>query len=235
MKKFISILSVVMFIFAMSVETFAVNINADKPNIFIAEDGSEIEYYLDEYGMPYQKINGEKIGIALSLPSLEVTDEDLIYELNLEIPHNENQNMQRSAPSDFIDLSNFDSNVNSSEYSFTATGLDEDFFNTKPFKFCRSHSAVVIKSSKHKRPLFSVNDNNLNITYYYYSSQKDKWFAYTMMDKDCSVIGGFRFQHSPSIYQFGKFSFIAHSVLKSCTISIFTTPYSLAGPTIPQI
>ncbi|MDE5994164.1 MAG: hypothetical protein K2G60_01485 [Oscillospiraceae bacterium] len=228
MKKVISVLIAVVFMFMLSAETFAMSVN-----IFIAENGSEIEYYLDENGMPYQNIDGERVYVALSLPSLEIKDENLINELNSQLPSKEASDMSRSVPTDYIDLSNCANDSNSIEYSINATGLDEDFFNTKPFKYNTSHKAIAIKSSNHKKPLLG-GDKHINITYFYYSSQKDKWYSITMMDKDCSVSGGFRFQHSPSLYPYGKFSLIAHNTLKSCTIKIFTTPYATGG-TIPQI
>lgn len=212
-----------MFIFMMAVETFAINVNIDEAQIFIAEDGSEIVYYLDENGMPYQNIDGEKTYIAIGLPSMEVTDESLINELNSQLPSNEtDNNMGRAVPTGYVDLSNCANNSNSIEYSINATGLDNDFFNTSPFKYNKHHNAIAIKSSSHKKGLGG--DKHLNITYYYYSEQNDKWYFITMMDKDCSVTGGFRFQHSPSLYPYGKFSFMAHNTLKSCTIKIFTTP-----------
>lgn len=233
MKKFISILSVVILIFVISIETFAVNINGDKANVFIAEDGSKIEYYLDEYGMPYQSIDGEKVYIALSLPSLEVTDVDLICKLNSELLDNKNKSISKAAPSTYIDLSGCANSSNSNEYSIRATGLDNDFFNVGPFKYNTHHKAIVIKTSVHIKGL--KGDKHLNITYFYYSEKNDKFYSITMMDKDCTITGGFRFQHSPSIYPYGKFGFIAHNTLKSCTIKIFTTPYAVNGPTLPEI
>lgn len=235
MKKFISVLCVMMLIFAMSIETFAVNINFDKANVFIAGDGSKIEYYLDEYGMPYQSIDGEKVYIALSLPSLEVTDIDLVCELNSQMKYSEAFSVNKAAPASYIDLSNCGSNENSIEYSVKATGLDEDFFNVGPFKYNISHKGLIIKTTSHSFPLFSIFDYSLNITYYFYHPDANKWYSITMMNKDCSIIGGFRFQHSPKLYPYGKFSFIAHSTLKSCKIKISTTPYAVSGPTLPQI
>ena len=182
-----------------------------------------------------ETIDGEKVYIALSLPSLEVTDGDLICELNSEMKYSEASGVNKAAPTSYIDLSNCGNNENSIEYSVKATGLDDGFFNVGPFKYNINHKGLIIKTTSHSFPLFSIYDYSLNITYYFYYPNANKWYSMTMMNKDCSIIGGFRFQHLPQLYPYGKFSFMAHSTLKSCKIKISTTPKVVSGPTLPQM
>lgn len=114
-----------------------------------------------------------------------------------------------------------------------ATGLGDDFFSISVFKYNKHHKALVIKTSSHK-PLFCAEE--VDIIYYYYYEYSNKWYAYTFMNKDCSVLGGFRFLHSPSVYEYGRVELIAHSTLTSCDVEIFTTPYATGvGSSIPDV
>lgn len=231
MRKIISIICVLTIISMFPLETFAVNENTKEELTFVTESGESIHYYLDEFGMPYQIDNGEIVYIALGLPSLEITDEELISELNQGLPRINNT---KAVPTNYFDLSNCTNDSDSTNYVVNATGLDNAIFNTSVLKYNTHHKAIVIKSSNHTKGWGG--DKHINITYYYYKPSADRWYSITMLDKDCTIIGGYRFQHSPSLYPYGKFGLLAHNTLKSCKITIYTTPRALdAGNPLPSI
>lgn len=226
-KKLLSIILAMSILFLCSFSTLA--IDSVESHIFIDEEGNEIVYYIDGENIPFSLVDGEKIYIALGLPEYEVKDSLIVSELN-EQRLSENNNA-RSEPTDFCDLSGCANTSNSSSYIVNASGLGDSYFNTRVLKYNTSHKAIAIKTSSHK-PIFC--DEEVNIIYYYYHNKNEKWYSYVFMNKDCSVLGGFRFLHSPSLYQYGKVGIIAHSTLTSCKLEIFTTPYA-TGPSIPNI
>ncbi|MBQ3524360.1 MAG: hypothetical protein IJA43_07915 [Clostridia bacterium] len=227
-KKLVSIILASSMLFLCSFSTFA--IDDVEQYVFIDENGNEITYYIDDENIPFTLVDGEKIYIALGLPEYEVTDTAVINELNMQRLC-ENDISSRSVPTDFFDLSDCANNVNSEAYTVRATGLDEAFFSTSVFKYNKHHQALVIKTSSH-RPLFCAEE--VNIIYHYYSVDSGKWYGYTMMNKDCSVLGGFRLFHSPSVYEYGRVEIRAHSTLASCDVEIYTTPYATGGSSLPN-
>ncbi len=228
-KKFVSIVLASSMLFLCSFSTFA--IDSIESYVFIDENGNEITYYIDDENIPFTLVDGEKTYIALGLPEYEITDTAVINELNMQ-RLSENDISSRSVPTNYFDLSGCANTANSEAYTVRATGLDEAFFSTSVFKYNKHHQALVIKTSSH-RPLFCAEE--VNIIYHYYSKDSDKWYGYTMMNKDCSVLGGFRLLHSPSVYEYGRVDIRAHSTLASCDVEIFTTPYATgAGSSIPN-
>lgn len=230
MRKILSIILALSLMLLCTFSTFAID-SAEK-HVFIDENGNEITYYIDDENIPFLLIDGEKIYIALGLPDYEVTDATMVDELNIQ-RLSENGINSRAVPTNVADLSGCDNSANSSSYTVNATGLGDDFFHTSVLKYNKSHKALVIKTSSH-RPLFCAEE--VNIIYYYYYESEDKWYSYTFMNKDCSILGGFRFLHSPSVYEYGKVALLAHSTLTSCDVEIFTTPYATGvGSSLPNV
>ena len=62
--------------------------------------------------IPFTLVDGEKIYIALALPEYEVTDTDIVNELNLQRLC-ENDISSRSAPTNYFDLSDCANSSNS--------------------------------------------------------------------------------------------------------------------------
>ena len=222
-KIFSIIIALVLILQCLQISVFAAE--NGKTYTFKTSSGETIEYHLDKYKMPYQIIEGEKFYVALALPQFEVKNTDIINKLNKEIFSTDGNN---STPTNYFDLYAKDPANNSIAYTATASGLDSGFFNTKVFKYCLSHSALVIKTSSHS-PLLS--NKKVHIMYYYYDTATDRWYLCTFMDADCTGVGGFRFLHFPDLYHYGRAEITAASTLKSCHIEIFSTPYatSVAG------
>ncbi|MBO5944786.1 MAG: hypothetical protein J6Q50_05790 [Clostridia bacterium] len=227
-KKLVSVILALNILLLCSFSTFA--FDRMESYVFIDGNGNEITYYIDDENIPFLLVDGEKIYIALGLPKYEVTDSAIVDELNMQRLC-ENDISSRSVPTNFFDLSGCANTANSEAYTVRATGLDDDFFSTSIFKYNKHHKALVIKTSSHK-PLFCAEE--VNIIYYYYYQDSDRWYAYTFVNKDCSVLGGFRFMHSPSAYEYGRIELRAHSTLASCDVEIFTTPYA-TGSSIPDV
>lgn len=230
MKKAVSLFLSLALVSAFIFQTFAMGIETEKVYIFETGKGENIKYYLDDEGMPYQRIEGEKVYIALALDSLVVKDEVIINELNKLTITNERSLPESERPAGYFDLSQCSNTSDSRKYSAHLVSLDQKFSYSPPFYYNAYHKAMVVKTTNHDKPFGG--DKHLNITYFYYDANTKRYYSITMMDKDCSVIGGFRFQHSPSLYPVGKLQYIAHSTLRSCDISIYTTPMASGKPII---
>lgn len=217
-RTFSIIIALVLILQCLQVSVFAAEIG--KAYTFKISNGETVKYYLDKYKMPYQIIDGEKFYVTLALPQFEVKSSDIIRKLNEEVFSTDGVN---STPTNYFDLYAKDPANNSISYTATASGLDSSFFETKVFKYCLRHSALVIKTSSHS-PVLS--NKEVHIMYYYFDTATEKWYSYTFMKADCSVPGGFRFLHYPSVYHYGKVKITAASTLKSCNIEIYSTIYA---------
>ena len=82
MKKVICGFISILWLFLCAFPTYAQTPIYQTTYEFVFEDGTKIQYYLDEIGNPYRIINGEKVYIALALDHLAVTDSEIILELN---------------------------------------------------------------------------------------------------------------------------------------------------------
>lgn len=235
MKKIITVFISLLMVFAISFQSLALT-NGVASNYFMLDDGSYITYYLDEYGNPYQIIDGQQVYIALALEHLKETDEEVIAELNSQKYTMENEMVTRTYSGVAYDLSDCANDANSKSYTLDNVSV-VNFTYVGFFQYNRSHVALVIKTSGHKP--FLCYSKNLNITYHYYKEGENNntghWYTFTMMNKDCNAVGGFRFQHSPSLYEFGRVQVCAHTDLEECDFEIYTTPYGMTGPSLPIV
>lgn len=220
-KKVISCILALLLISITPVTAFASYSNLGEQYQFVYPDGTTIFYYLEDSGLPYRFINGEKVYVALALPHLMVKDESQIKALE----RSSNMGIALAdSSSDVFDLRNCAADHNSIDYVATAYLANSSIFETKTLLYNRSHTGLKINTNKHK-PLWA--SNNINFIYYFYHEAYNRWYSLTFVDKNCTY--GFAFQHSPSIYPKGYFKILATSTLESCEIRIHTGPYLPAG------
>lgn len=222
MKKVICGLISILWLFLCAFPTYAQTPVYQTMNEFVFEDGTKIQYYLDEIGNPYRIFNGERVYIALALDHLEVTDSELLAELNAR--RNSNAIAISPQATNYYDLSNCDADKFSREYTVNATQLTTDFFVTATLIYNAHHTGIEINTDNHS-PWYA--SNKINFIYYFYNATQGRWYALAFVQKNCSA--GFRFQHSPSIYPQGYFKILASNNLSSCTVRIFTGPFLPAG------
>ena len=118
MKKFLSIFMSTIII-ALTITQFSIFASAKEQFTYIKDDGTEINYYLDENGMPYNYRNGEKIYLIIPIEGCIITEEELIKELNekLEDVKSSQNQITRAAPTNYYSLRQYDASVTSNVYT----------------------------------------------------------------------------------------------------------------------
>lgn len=218
-KKRVGVFMVCVLFSCLSFTTFA----KEQEKIYIHKDVNDvsIEYYLDDAGMPYNYVNGEKIYLALPLEHLKVEDNDLLEELNSIFDNNDNIN--RAAPTQYVDLSTGSGLTSSPIYTKNISFTSGNVHPTDYLKFNAQHAQVRFKTTNIEKSSIFIGDK-ITFYFYYYCEALDEWYSTSMTDIDCSGINGVGIQFSPSVNQYGKFTIVKSSDWDSATINIWTIP-----------
>lgn len=213
-KKVFSVFLCVLLMFQLNLISFA---HSETSEEFVYQMGGvSIVYYLDSEQNPYIFNDGEKMYISLSLPHLEVTDAEILAELNKAIQPVE----MRSVPTNYYDISYGPYNVNSPAYSVnvslpTATSS----FTTAVLKMNPHHEAIRIKTTDHS-PILS---RKINLTFYYYDQANDRWYYQSHRSISCSGANGYGISNICSTYPYSQFFITKDSNLTSFKLTINTT------------
>ena len=189
------------------------------PYTYTFKDGKEIKYAFDDNGNSYSFINGEKVNIALPLDRYEITDADILAELN-SIFNTNSSNMAKVAPptsyySFYISSSNnlISANTYTQAVNYADITIDVDTQYLKPYA---GHNAIVLKTTNIK-PAVSLN-KKIKYSFWYYDSNQEKWYGQTY-EKNCT--SGVPHTYLTT-YDYIMFSFIKTSNINSFTANIWT-------------
>lgn len=192
----------------------------DLPYTYTFKDGKEIKYAFDDNGNSYSFINGEKVNIALPLDRYEITDADVLAELN-SIFNTNSSNMAKVAPptsyySFYISSSNNLVSANTYTQAVNYADITIDV-NTQYLKPYASHNQIVLRTTNLKTNT-SLN-KKIKYSFWYYDSSYAKWYGQTN-EANCNsgIPHGYL-----TTYDFIMFSFIKTSNIKSFTANIWTT------------
>lgn len=165
-KRVIVFMVCVMF-YCISFQTFA----KEQEKIYIHNDGDvSIEYYLDDAGMPYNYVNGEKIYLALPLEHLKVEEIELLEELNSIF--DDKDNMNRAVPTQYVDLSTGSGMTSSPIYTKNISFASGNVHPTDYLKFNAQHAQVRFKTTNIEKSSIFIGDK-ITFFFYYYCEALD--------------------------------------------------------------
>lgn len=217
MKKTLSIILSMVFVFALPLQTFAL---IDEAYTYTLEDGTIINYYLDEDGLPYIIEDGEKIYIGLPLPQFEVTDEKVLNDLNAEIQNINNDMVARAAPTNYFELTvDSDFPTQSIAYSNRYSFANHTINYTPVFKMNGNHNKIRFRTDNVEKPLFGSKKVSFIIQV---CSTDGAWYSYTYYDELCTKVAGFGFGYL-STHNYAKYTLLIPDDVTAYTAVVWTT------------
>lgn len=224
MKKFISILLVASFLIILLAPIVQATENGHEYT-FTLSDGKIIHYFLDKDNMPYQYINGEIIYVALPLEHLKVTDVDILEELNLFIENNKenDKTIDRSVPTNYVDLSQcYGQNNSAHYYRYVTFSTTLTQIPTSIFKLYEGHNSIRLKMTNIEKAHW-YSSTNISYNYSYYYPNDDAWYTLSRNNVDCTGVDGHGVQHLPASYPYGRYYIIKNSNLINFDIDVWTS------------
>ena len=218
MKKTLSIILSIVFVFALPLQTFAL---IDEAYTYTLEDGTIINYYLDEDGLPYIIENGEEIYIFLPLPQFKITDEEVLSELNAEIQNINNDLMVRAVPTNYFELT-VDSDVptKSIAYSKRYSFANHTTHVMPIFKMNGHHAKIRFRTDDLEKPL--LGSRKVSFVVQLYSVAEDDWYNFQYFDKVCTGTTGVA-QEYVSAFNYAKYSLLIPEDVTAYTAVVWTT------------
>ena len=217
MKKTLSIMLSIVFAFALPLQTFAL---VEEAYSYTLEDGTVINYYLDEDGLPYIIEDGEKIYIGLPLPQFEVTDEKVLNDLNAEIQNINNDMVARAAPTNYFDLTVSSIPSKSRAFSQGYSFANHTTHVTPVFKMNGNHKTIRFRTDDLEKPL--LGSKKVSFIIQIYSTTEDTWYAYTYTDQLCTGSTGFGFGYL-SPFNYAKYTLLIPDDVTAYTAVVWTT------------
>lgn len=213
-KKAFSVFLSALLMFQLCLISFAYS---ETSEAFVYQMGEEsIVYYLDSDQNPYILDDGERVYIALSLPHLEVTDAEILDELNNVIQ----RVAMRSVPTNYYDISYGPYNVNSPAYSVNVSlPTETSYFTTAVLKMNMNHEGIRIKTTNHS-PVLS---RKINLMFYYYDQANDRWYYQSHRSVSCGGANGYGILNNCASYPYSQFFITKDSNLTDFTLTINTT------------
>ena len=221
MKKILSIfLSTIMIV--LTINQFSVFASATEQYTYINDDGTEIQYYLDDNDMPYNYKNGEKIYLLIPVGSCVVTDEVLIKELNDKLADVKNSQITRAAPTNYYSLRQYSVDVNSNVYTKAMDLNTADATTTYLYKYPQ-HPMIRVRTADLKKPnIFS--SKKVTITVYAYVDSTGVWLKSTQTGVNATgaLCQGFEVT---TIHNYFFVQVTQYNDLVSFTINVWTSLY----------
>ena len=215
MKKIISIILSIILLASFVTPCFAMANLYGERYIFTYPDGTTIEYYLDDNAMPFIIKDGEKMALAIPLPHLQITDVDLLNELNSELNSN-----ARVAPTEVYCLTigdEYESNVYTSSVSFASL----ETFITPKFLLDTRHEAMRIKTTNLQKKSL-LGGSNVSFVYRYCVSKTGTWYYHLTQNVSCTGTNGYGIQINPTAYPYGRVELLIPDNITACTLKIWT-------------
>ena len=221
MKKILSIfLSTIMIV--LTINQFSVSASTTEQYTYINDDGTEIQYYLDDNDMPYNYKNGEKIYLLIPVGSCVVTDEVLIKELNDKLADVKNSQITRAAPTNYYSLRQYSVDVNSNVYTKAMDLNTADATTTYLYKYPQ-HPIIRVRTADLKKPnIFS--SKKVTITVYSYVDSTGVWLKSTQTGVNATGTLGQGFKVT-TIHNYFFVQVTQSNDLVSFTINVWTSLY----------
>lgn len=222
MKKFISITLSLIFSFTLPLYAFAESSNDDS-FIWTAKDGTTIQYYLDENGLPYIKEENKKTYIGLPLPQFKITDESVLDELNAEIQNigNDDGIMATAVPTSYIDLTvNPKTPSKSISYSNTYSFANYTTHTTPVFKMNPNHFKIRFRTKNIKKPIRGSSEVSFVINFYDHEEQT--WYKFQYNYVKCTSLYGYDIGYTSSC-NYAKYILLIPNDVTSYTGEFWTT------------
>ena len=193
MKKILSIfMSTIMIV--LTITQFSIFASAKEQYTYIKDDGTKIEYFLDENGMPYNYRNGEKIYLLIPIEGCIITDEALIKELNekLEDVKNSQNQITRAAPTNYYSLRQKDPSVASNVYVKAMNLAQGNGVTTYLYKHS-SHPVTRVRTADLTKPNIFAS-KKVTITLHAYVESSGVWVKSTLTGVDATDAVGKGFE-----------------------------------------
>ncbi len=193
MKKILSIfMSTIMIV--LTITQFSIFASAKEQYTYIKDDGTKIEYFLDENGMPYNYRNGEKIYLLIPIEGCIITDEALIKELNekLEDVKNSQNQITRAAPTNYYSLRQKDPSVASNVYVKAMNLAQGNGVTTYLYKHS-SHPVARVRTADLTKPNIFAS-KKVTITLHAYVESSGVWVKSTLTGVDATDAVGKGFE-----------------------------------------
>lgn len=193
MKKILSIfMSTIMIV--LTITQFSIFASAKEQYTYIKDDGTKIEYFLDENGMPYNYRNGEKIYLLIPIEGCIITDEALIKELNekLEDVKNSQNQITRAAPTNYYSLRQKDPSVASNVYVKAMNLAQGNGVTTYLYKHS-SHPVARVRTADLTKPNVLAS-KKVTITLHAYVESSGVWVKSTLTGVDATAAVGKGFE-----------------------------------------
>lgn len=189
-KQIISLITaVIILVQCLSLTAFAYN--DGELYTYVSNDGTEVNYYLDSYGMPYYYENGIRINLLLPLEHLKITDNNVIANLQEEFASEVQGDVSlMSEPTSYFSLQKNPVNVTSNTYTQFMTFEANSIIPTSVMRKYANHLAVHIKALNIGKKHF-YNSAKATIKLYYYVPTSDCYYNYihTGVAAKDSIIG----------------------------------------------
>lgn len=175
----------------------------------------EVTYFLDEQGNPYTVENGQRLYLALALPSLKVTDDEIVAKLNEELYA---KSVLRSPiPTNTVHLGN------SPAYSMFCDFSNGSAYRTPIFDFDMSYPVINIKTTDIVKPLLA--GKKVDIIYFYYSTIDNTWYNVKYSQITCTDVNGFSIKNFSNVYPYGAIYIDRYSNITSLTLNVWLSAY----------
>lgn len=223
MKKILSIFMSTIMI-ALTITQFSIFASAKEQFTYIKDDGTEINYYLDENGMPYNYRNGEKIYLIIPIEGCIITEEELIKELNekLEDVKSSQNQITRAAPTNYYSLRQNDASVTSNVYTKAMNLAQGNGVTTYLYKHS-SHPVARVRTANLTKPS-ALASKKVTITLYAYVESSSVWVKSTLTGIDATAAVGKGFElTTDNNYFFVQVTQYKDAV--SFNINVWTTLY----------
>lgn len=220
MKKFISVaISLLILLFSISPSAFAISMGEE--HTFVFEDGTQVNYYLDNNGLPYVIRNGSKFYAAIPLEEFIITDENLLNELNAGLTGNQPDIISPMAtgPTSYYNLMQNPREQESNHYNKYMNFANTTTIATQNLGIYASHSFLYYKASNVKP---SIGNKSVKITVRFYSISTEEW---TEMKIPVDNISKTQIPiEMYSTYNYTQFLVYSESAKVSFNLEIFTSP-----------
>jgi hypothetical protein len=213
------VLTLVMLVSMSSFEVVAAA--AATPYSYEYEDGTIVEYYIDEDGNPYNTVGGEKYYVPIPLPQFMVTDSETLALIAPYLPPNPGIST-RAVPSYDYDL------TLGTYYSGTVSLANEEVIITPIFRVLNPKYDAIKFSTYDQTPFFG--DHSIHLIFSLYNQITDEWQLQMIQNVDPSASQMFY----PSMHTHVRCFFNRAYDLTSCTYSVgFDVGYPIYSAVTP--
>lgn len=207
MKKVLSIMFAVILAFVVTTSAYA-----DNKIMYTGKmsDGTVVNYYLDENLMPYIIHDGEKMGIALPLEHLKVTDPVKLQQLNaaVSIYSINGTGFGDGGVTETVSFGN-SSTYTTQQYTYNGT----------------TGNQMRLHTYDYDKDLFA--SKKISFSYYYSDlTNSGTWYSYSYSDCSTASTNGFGIAISPRAYPNMQIEINKPSGVRSFTMHLYPSSFN---------